>query len=72
MQGFIGGRERERERERETSGKETTWKTQEQLDDNIKMGLQDVGWGGMDWIDLDQDRDRWRVLVNAVLDLRGS
>jgi hypothetical protein len=34
------------------------------------MGVQDVGWGGMDWIDLDQDRERWRALVNAVLNLR--
>jgi hypothetical protein len=38
--------------------------------DNIKMDLRDIGWGGMDWIDLTQDRDQWRALVNTVLNLR--
>jgi hypothetical protein len=33
-------------------------------EDNIKMHLQEVGWGGMEWIDLAQDRDRWRDIVN--------
>jgi hypothetical protein len=38
--------------------------------DNIKMNLQEVGIGGMDWIDLAQGRDRWRTLVNEVKNLR--
>jgi hypothetical protein len=35
----------------------------------IRMDLAEVGWGDVDWIDLAQDRDRWRALVNSVLNL---
>jgi len=38
--------------------------------DNIRINLQEVGCGYMDWIGLDQDRDRWRTLVSAVMNLR--
>jgi hypothetical protein len=38
--------------------------------DNIKMDLREMGWGGMDWIDLAEDRDQWRALVNTVMKLR--
>jgi hypothetical protein len=38
--------------------------------DNIKMDLREVGWDGRDWIDLAQDRYRWRAYVNAVMNLR--
>jgi hypothetical protein len=37
---------------------------------NIKMDLSEIGWGGVDWIGLAQDRDKWRALVNAVMNLR--
>jgi hypothetical protein len=39
--------------------------------DNIRIDLVEVGWGDVDWIGLTQDRDRWRALVNSVLNLRG-
>jgi hypothetical protein len=39
------------------------------LEDNIKMELREIGWGGMDWIDLAQDRPQWKALVNTVMDL---
>jgi len=39
-------------------------------ENNIKMGLQEVGCGGMDHIDLAQDRDRWQALVNVAMNLQ--
>ena len=41
-------------------------------EDNIKMDLPKVGCGGVDWIDLGQDRDRWPALVNVVMNIRVS
>jgi hypothetical protein len=38
--------------------------------DNIKIDLREIGWGGMDWIHLAQDRDQWRALVNMLISLR--
>jgi hypothetical protein len=38
--------------------------------DNIKMDLRETGWNGMDWIDLAQERDQWRVLVNTIMNRR--
>jgi hypothetical protein len=38
--------------------------------DNIKMDFRDIGWDGMDWIDLAQDRDAWKAYVNTVMILR--
>jgi hypothetical protein len=38
--------------------------------DDIKMDLREIGWGGTDWIDLAQDRDQWRAVMNMVMNLR--
>ena len=51
-------------------GKRPLGRLRHRWEDNIKMDLQEVGCGGMDWIKLAQDRDRWRALLNAVLNLR--
>jgi hypothetical protein len=39
-------------------------------EDDIRMDLGEIGWGGMDWIDLSQDRDQWKALVNMVMNLQ--
>jgi len=51
-------------------GKRPLGRPRHRWEDNIKMDMQEVGCGGMDWIELAQDRDRWRALVNAVMNLR--
>jgi hypothetical protein len=38
--------------------------------DNVKMDLREIGWDGVDWVDLAQDRDQWRALVNTVMNLQ--
>ena len=53
-----------------TEGKRPLGRPRHRWDDNIKMDIQEVGCGGMDWIELAQDRDSWRALVNAVMNLR--
>ena len=40
------------------------------MGDNIKMDLQEVGYGGVNWVDLAQNRSRWQAFVNAVMNLR--
>jgi hypothetical protein len=50
-------------------GKKPLGRPRHRWEDNIKMDRQEVGCEGMDWIGLDQDRDRWLALVNAVMNL---
>ena len=51
-------------------GKRLFGRPRRRWEDNIKMDFQEVGCGGIDWIELAQDRDRWRELVNAVMNNR--
>jgi hypothetical protein len=59
-QGFDGNPE----------GKRPLGRLRRRWDDIIKMGLREIGCGSMDWIDLNQDRDQWRAVMNAVMNLR--
>ena len=60
MQGFGG----------ETRGKEPLGRTRGRWEVNIKIDMQGLEWGDIDWIGLAQDRDRWLCFVNAVMNLR--
>ena len=51
-------------------GKKPLGRLRRRWEDNIKIDLQEVGCGDVDWIELVQDRDRWRALVNAVMNFR--
>ena len=51
-------------------GKRVLGRPKRRWEDNIKTDLQEVGFWGMDWIELDQDRDSWRALMNAVMNIR--
>jgi len=60
IQGFVG----------QLEGKRPLGRPRHKWEDNIKMDLQEVGCGGMDWIELAQDRDRLQALVNKVMNFR--
>ena len=51
-------------------GKRPLGRPRRRCEDNIKMNLQEVGCGGVDWIELAKGRDRWRALVNEAMNLR--
>ena len=51
-------------------GKRPLGRPRRRWQDNIKMDLQEVGCGDMDWIELAQDRDRWRAFVNVVMNFQ--
>jgi len=55
---------------RKPQGKRPLGRPRRRWEDNIEVDFQEVGCGDMDWIELAQDRDRWRALVNAVMNLR--
>ena len=60
-QGFVGGK---------PEGKRPLGRPRRRWEDNIKMDLQEVGRGCGDWMELAQDRDRWRALVSTVMNFR--
>jgi len=53
-----------------SEGKRPLGRPKHRWEDNINMDLQEVEYGDMDWVELTQDRDRWRAFVNAVMNLR--
>jgi hypothetical protein len=53
-----------------SEGKRPLGRPRRRWEDGIRMGLRDIGWGSVEWIQLVQDRDRWRAVVNTVMNLR--
>jgi hypothetical protein len=53
-----------------TEGKRLLERERRRCMDNVKMDLTEIGWSDTDWIDLTQDRDQWRTLVNTIMNLR--
>jgi hypothetical protein len=51
-------------------GKRPLGRPRRRWEDNIRVDLRDIGWGGMDWIDLAEHRDQWRALMNTGMNLR--
>jgi hypothetical protein len=56
---------------RKFEGKRPLGRPKHKLEHNIKMDPQELGWGGMDWIDLAQDREMWQAVVSVAINLRG-
>jgi len=67
--GYVAGKGERRDIYRvlvgKLEGKRPLGRPRRRWEDNVKMDLQEVGSGGIDWIEMVQDRDRWRALVNA-------
>jgi hypothetical protein len=53
-----------------TKGKRSLRKPRRRWDDNIKMDLREIGWGGMDWIHVAEDGGQWWAVVNTVMNFR--
>jgi hypothetical protein len=66
----IGGRNAYRILAGKPEGKSPMGRPRCMWVDNIKIDLREMGWDGMDWIDVAQDTDQWRVFVNTVMNLR--
>jgi hypothetical protein len=72
LAGYVAGmgrRERHKLLVGKSERKRPVGRTRPWWEDNIKMDLREIGLGGMNWIDLTQDRDQWRALVNTVMNL---